>query len=169
MGRPDIIDEVYAWQVNAGNAEKPYDDLLEASFQIEEALEGMPFVGDLAEVLSVPSDLPKLENHVSRAIVGYALDGTGDFVTSGVVSDLERFDKALDAIVFAIGSIAKLKLSADDLKEGLRIVNNANVQKLGCPRDQEGKLLKPEGFIEPQPELQKILDRRFGNNPEEYS
>ena len=35
------IKEIVKWQRDAGNAAKPYDDFLESSFQIEEALEGL--------------------------------------------------------------------------------------------------------------------------------
>ena len=33
------IKEIVKWQKDAGNAAKPYEDFLESSFQIEEALE----------------------------------------------------------------------------------------------------------------------------------
>jgi len=40
------------------------------------------------------------------------------------------------------------------------IVMKANNAKLGCPKDEYGKLMKPDNFPNPEPELQKLLDSR---------
>lgn len=144
-----VIHDIYDWQVAAGNVERGYDDFLESSFQIEEALE--PFQVDYL------SNLLKCEptrTTISRAIVECTKFG------DQVVSDVDRLDKACDAIVFAIGSIAKLGLNPDQLCRALSVVNDANQAKLGCPRDSEGKLLKPDDFPNPEPRLQEILDER---------
>lgn len=155
-----ILGDIYQWQVDAGNASRPYDDFLESSFQIEEALEG--FRTDnlyrvLLEAESRASNEVPTENtpkELSRAIVN-----TTDWSTSEL-SDVDRLDKACDAIVFAVGSIAKLGLSPEQLTRALEIVNNANKAKLGCPRDEHGKLMKPADFPNPEPLLQELLDER---------
>jgi predicted HAD superfamily Cof-like phosphohydrolase len=153
----NVIKDIYKWQVDAGNASKPYDDFLESSFQIEEALEGLndlPYLqtrlhsdGESHEELCTPKGC-------SRQIVRLA---TMDDKTP--LSDVDRLDKACDAIVFAIGSMAKLGLDAHGITQALSIVNQANKQKLSCPRDSEGKLLKPEGFQGPEAKLQELLDK----------
>lgn len=56
--------------------------------------------------------------------------------------------------------MAKLGLTPQQIQRGLLVVNHANVQKLGMPRDEHGKLLKPDNFVGPETELQKILDER---------
>jgi hypothetical protein len=134
------LEQIYQWQVAAGNASRPYDDFLESSFQVEEALEGF----NLGDYYSNPKE-------ASRAIVEpFTFEGT----------DVDRLDKALDAIIFAVGSIAKLGLTPEQLERALLAVNSANQQKLSMPRDEHGKLTKPADFVGPEPELQKILDER---------
>ena len=149
------IKEIVRWQRDAGNAAKPYEDFLEASFQIEEALEGFTDLPELAKVLSrsdkvtVKSESPK---DLSRAIVALAGTECDD------ISDVERLDKACDGIVYAIGSMTKLGLDHHAITKALNIVNDANKAKLGMSRDAEGKLLKPEGFVGPEVKLQELLD-----------
>ena len=151
------IKEIYAWQKAAGNAVKPYDDFLESSFQIEEALEGFTDLFELAKVLSrsdkitVKSESPK---DLSRAIIALASTEYDD------ISNVDRLDKACDAIIFAIGSMAKLGLDHHAITKALNIVNDANKAKLGMSRDSEGKLLKPDNWekYSPEPKLQELLD-----------
>ena len=160
------IKEIAKWQKDAGNTAKPYDDFLESSFQIEEALEGFGNLREVAMVLNkeffniCPTDSPK---DISRAIVMTAQaevydengESTGEPET---LSDVDRLDKACDAIVFAIGSMTKLGLDHHAITKALIIVNEANKAKLNCNRDAEGKLLKPEGFVGPEVKLQELLD-----------
>ena len=149
------IKEIVKWQRDAGNAAKPYVDSLESSFQIEEALEGFTDLFELAKVLSrsdkitVKSESPK---DLSRAITALAGTEYDD------ISNVERLDKACDAIIFAIGSMAKLGLDHHAITKALNIVNDANKAKLGMSRDSEGKLLKPESFVGPEVKLQELLD-----------
>ena len=150
------IKEIVKWQRDAGNAAKPYDDFLESSFQIEEALEGLkdiPYLqvrlhseGKSIEELQTPKEC-------SRQIVRLAMMDNKD-----PLDDVDRLDKACDAVVFAIGSMTKLGLDHHAITKALNIVNDANKAKLGMSRDAEGKLLKPEGFVGPEVKLQEILD-----------
>lgn len=76
------------------------------------------------------------------------------------MSDVDRLDKACDAIVFAVGSMAKLGLSPSQIHQALNIVMDANQAKTGCPKDAEGKLMKNSKFEGPEEKLQEILDKR---------
>ena len=146
------IKDIYNWQKAAGNLDKPYDDFLESSFQIEEALEGFSELSKLNYILHREDDY-KYKNSpkdLSRAIVATVNDGTP-------ILDVDRLDKACDAIVYAIGSIAKLGLDHHGITKALNIVNNANKAKLGMARDEQGKLLKPDNFTGPEAELAKLL------------
>ena len=150
------IKDIVKWQKDAGNLDKPYDDFLESSFQIEEALEGFNSLEYLGKLLTedemcIESD-PKI---LSRMVVNAALDRE----LSGYedITDVDRLDKACDAIVYAIGSIAKLGLDHHGITKALNIVNNANKAKLGMARDKHGKLLKPTDFTGPEAELAKLL------------
>lgn len=156
------IKEIYSWQKKAGNLDREYDDFLESAFQVEEALEGFPQAGlnELAEQLSEEHYEPHIPQpkELSRAIIHTAKhDYLGDVVP---VADVDRLDKACDAIVYAIGSMGKLGLTPQQINEALLIVNRANLQKLGMPRDEQGKLLKPDDFKGPEPELEALLEKR---------
>ena len=72
----------------------------------------------------------------------------------------QEFDKAIDGIWFNVGKLAKMKLSREQVREGFEAVYDANMSKIGGPKDEHGKQLKPEGWVGPEVELQKILDKR---------
>lgn len=155
----DFVQRIYDFNKDNGLIDKGYSDFLESSFQIEEALEGfgdLPYLqcrlhsdGDYHEELCNPKEL-------SRQIVRLAeMDSKPTNM-----SDVDRLDKACDAVVFAIGSMAKLGLSPAQIHQALNIVMDANQAKLNAKCDSEGKLGKPENFVGPEGELQKILDER---------
>ena len=166
LARPTFVDYIYDFNLIAGLLQKGYDDRLESSFQIEEALEGFPkrnllFLGNIIMGDSFIATT-KLPREVSRAIVTTAeLGGNGPYgEPMTTISDVERLDKACDAVVFAIGSMAKLRLSPDQINRAMRAVTDANLQKLSMPKDAQGKLAKPTNFIGPEVVLQAILDER---------
>lgn len=153
----NIIQQVYDFNEKADLLSKGYSDELESAFQIEEALEGFDLEylhtllsnQDATYFEQLPSsDSPK---HISRAIIAN---------TAGTLSDVDRLDKACDAIVFAIGSMAKLGLTPLQIEQALNIVTSANLQKLDMPKDDHGKLTKPADFVGPEVKLQELLDQR---------
>ena len=146
---PSFIDEIYSFNQQAGLLEAGYDDFLESSFQIEEALEGFPFIG--AKVSMEVSG-----NHSAKDISREFLNQLG----TCHLTDVERLDKACDAIIFAIGSIAKLGLTPQQIATAISIVTSANLQKLYMPKDEFGKLTKPADFVGPEVQLQALLDAR---------
>lgn len=166
----NIFERIYDFNSQAGLLDKPYDDFLESSFQIEEALEGF----DVSNIVHYSMPRPDLEDQewvasisnpkdVARKIVSLCAT-TQDPLTLewsiSSLSDVDRLDKACDAIVFAVGSIAKLKLTPTQIEQALHIVMDANAAKLGCPKDSYGKLQKPAEFPNPEPRLQALLDSR---------
>lgn len=148
----DFVTRIYEFNRDNGLLDKGYDDFLECSFQIEEALEGFP-MDTLAQKLGKTQDYANPKD-ISRLILKYSQDYAPELL------DVDRLDKACDAIVFAVGSIAKLGLKPAQIHEALNIVMDANLAKSGCPKDTEGKLLKPDNFPNPEPKLQLLLDLR---------
>ena len=142
----DHIDAIYQFNEQAGLLEQGYNDFSESAYQIEEALENY----EIAHGFTVHLDTPK---EMSRTIVR----AQGPFIGT----DVDRLDKAIDAIVFAVGSIAKLGLTPPQIREAIEIVTTANLQKLSNIKvDSNGKLLKDSNFIGPETKLQELLDRR---------
>ena len=144
----DFVQRIYDFNKDNGLLEKGYSDFLESSFQIEEALEGF----DIKEVSQNTTDY-RLTTSSAKELSRYILDRE-----KFIGTDVDRLDKACDAIIFAIGSMAKLGLDHHAITKALNIVNDANKAKLGMSRDTEGKLLKPEGFVGPEVKLQELLD-----------
>lgn len=158
MGTPcDFVQQIYDFNKQAGLLEKGYDDFLESSFQIEEALEGFPNLQNLANILTDEESEERVRDdsspkNISRAIVQYVRGNTK-------ISDVDRLDKACDAVVFAIGSMAKLGLTPAQIIEAMNIVTEANLQKLSNIKvDPNGKLLKGSNFVGPETKLQALLD-----------
>jgi len=152
------IKEIYKFNKEAGLLEKGYYDAQESAYPIEEMLEGFEDIQSIAFMLKMdrkyPSDANEV-NHpkeVSRELVKLA----GNFVGT----DVDRLDKHLDAIVFNFGSIFKLGLTPQEAMNALNIVMQANMQKLKVGQDEMGKQMKPEDFVGPEEQLQKLLDKR---------
>lgn len=147
----NFIQEIYDFNKQAGLLEKGYSDFLESSFQIEEALEGF----NIEEVSQNTTDY-QFKTSSAKELARYILEHeqfTG--------SDVDRLDKAIDAIVFAVGSIAKLGLNVEQIYRAIGAVTEANLQKLTMPKDEHGKLTKPANFVGPEVKLQTILDERL--------
>ena len=145
---------IYKFNKDAGLLSKPYSDFLEPSFLIEEALEDLPNLINLAKALENDTPNPK---EIARHIAGLA----GGKDTTKPLTDLQRFDKHIDAIVYAVGGAYKLGLSPQQLEAGIAAVMHSNMQKLKNKKyDEHGKLLKDENFIGPEEALQKILNKR---------
>ena len=156
----NTVKAVCQFNDKAGLSERDFNDRLEASFLIEESLEGFDRLDILAEILSkntlgvkVLSSSPK---DISRAITAIAMSD------ECVISDKDRFDKHIDAYVYTTGAMRKLKLTPQQIESGILVVNQANLKKLGAPKDEHGKLTKPEGWEQfaPEAKLQAILDKR---------
>ena len=160
----NFVQDIYDFNKQAGLLEKGYDDFLESSFQIEEALEGFEGLESLAIELTDEDDdlVEATPKELSRKIVHIAQNGYHvDDSDKIPVPDVDRLDKACDAVVFAIGSMAKLGLTPAQIIEAMNIVTEANLQKLSNIKvDSNGKLLKDSNFIGPEAKLQSILDER---------
>ena len=151
----DFITEIYEFNKLAGLLDQPLDDYREASFIIEEALEGFD-LQKLAHFLHSDGQTPKT---VARSIVTYCRESqSGMYPTA--LTDVERLDKACDAAVFAFGYMFKLGLTPEQAMRAMSIVMAANRQKLTMPRDSFGKLMKSDNFVEPTEKLQKLLEER---------
>ena len=156
----NTVKAICQFNDKAGLSQRGFNDRLESSFLIEESLEGFDRLDILADILSkntlgvkVLSSSPK---DISRAITAIAMSD------ECVVSDRDRFDKHIDAYVYTTGAMRKLKLTPQQIESGILVVNQANLKKLGAPKDEHGKLTKPEGWEQfaPEAKLQAILDKR---------
>ena len=145
----DFVQRIYEFNRDAHLLDQPIDDYREASFLIEEALEGFN-THELALALNAPSDAPK---DIARAIV--ALCKASGTTT---LSPVDRLDKACNSNVFSFGYMLKQGLSVDQCHQAMNAVMDANLQKLTMPRDSFGKLMKPATFIGPEVTLQRIID-----------
>jgi hypothetical protein len=160
------IKRIVQFNHDADLVKSGYSDFLESSFQIEEALEGF-YLDDVLPILEnshpnysqTPHYRPVTAKDVSRAIVTHCINPISETAVAPL-SDVERLDKACDAVVFAIGSMTKLGLNAQQITQALNIVMDSNQAKLKCPKDSHGKLTKPADFPNPEPRLQELLNSR---------
>lgn len=155
---------IYKFNKEAGLLSKPYSDFLEPSFLIEEAFEDLG-TDNLYRVLleskkRASNEVPE-ENtpkQIARALVNCT-----DWSSSSI-TDLQRFDKHIDAIVYAVGGAYKLGLSPQQLEAGIAAVMHSNTKKISAGQDAAGKQLKPSNWKEIEAEqekkLQAILDKR---------
>ena len=152
----DLVQEIYDFNDKAGFLGNGMDSFLETAYILEEAIEGYE------DVFNQPED-PKAPVVTARSwALGFLnqVKEAKELRNLPMPSDVDELDKAIDGVVFNIGKMAKMGLSVDQIKEAFHVVSNANMSKLGAPKDELGKQLKPEGWTGPEPELQKLLDNR---------
>lgn len=166
--------KIYQFNKEAGLLEKPYSDFLEPSFLIEEALEDFntPWLAKVLHNGAFGSDTEVEEERtkpkgLSRWIVSLAreqFDENGNKIEDVTITDLQRFDKHIDAIVYAVGGAYKLGLTPQQLEAGIAAVMYSNMKKISAGQDAAGKQLKPDNWDEIEAEqirkLQAILDKR---------
>ena len=147
---------IYKFNKEANLLSKGYSDFLEPSFLIEEALEDLPGLDNLSYELKISIDSTPKE--IARRIADLA--GGND----AELTDLQRFDKHIDAIVYAVGGAYKLGLTPQQLEAGIAAVMHSNIKKIGAGVDSAGKALKPDNWPEIEAgqvrKLQAILDKR---------
>jgi len=151
----NVFETIVEFNRKAGLLSEPANPKLEASYQIEEALEEYDLT--MLSKLLAPTAGTLNPKDASRQIMNVA---TWEGVPK--IPAVKQLDKAIDAVVFAVGNAAKQGLSAKQIEEAINVVMTANMAKLGCPRDELGKLTKPQDFEEnyaPEPRLQKIIDK----------
>lgn len=145
------IKQIYDFNHKAGLTERGYDDFLENSFQIEEALEGFDLTDLDMHLHGDGSQVPLTAKDMSRSILLHC---------KGTLSDVDRLDKACDAVIFAVGSMTKLGLNPQQITKALNTVMQCNLAKLDMHKDEFGKITKPANFVGPEAKLQAILDER---------
>ena len=143
------IKKIYQFNKEAGLLDRPYSDVREAEFTIEESLEDFD-TSYLAKKLLISEDATPKE--ISRTIV------TGMcIVPEDGIDPVKRFDKALDKLVFTYGDLFKQGFTINQIARGLDAVMNANLSKLSAPVDEHGKQTKPANFMPPEPLLELII------------
>ena len=149
------IQAIVDFNIKAGFLDKqnpkPFNDLGESSYLIEEALE--PYNVDyIASLFQVDKTSAKYEKNPQREVAKAIVANT--LPKSDFIETVQYVDKYLDAIVYAVGSLAKIGLSHQQITAGLNIVTEANLKKTINPQyDDQGKLLKPEGWEKYDPEI----------------
>ena len=147
-----IIDfNAKAGFITGANNFSNFNDTKESAYLIEEALEPyqVEHLASLFELAKHTAEYTKNpQREVAKAIVANTLPES-DFIET-----VRYVDKYLDAIVYAVGSLAKIGLSHQQITAGLNIVTEANLKKTINPQyDDQGKLLKPEGWEKYDPEI----------------
>lgn len=143
------IELIYQFNKDAGLLDAGYDPQLEASMSIEESLEDLSDLPVLAATFGTSNSNPK---HLARIITSLAHH------QSTSIPSIAAFDKHLDNLIINYGSLFKQGFTIDQINRGLIAVMQANLAKLGMPRDEKGKLMKPADFVGPEEKLQEIVN-----------
>ena len=152
-----LLQDIYDFNDKAGFLGQGMDSFKETAYILEEAIEGFE------DVFNNPSD-PKAPVVTARSWSLGLLNAVKDAKEARglpMPEEVDELDKAIDGVVFNIGKLAKMGLSVDQIEAAFKIVSNANMSKIGAPKDDLGKQLKPEGWVAPETLLQGILDERL--------
>ena len=153
---PSLVQDIHDFNRQAGLLGKGMDSFLETALVLEEAIEGYEDVFNMPEdpeapVVTARSWALGFLNQVKEAKEARGLP---------MPAEVDEADKAIDGVYFNIGKLAKMRLSPEQIDRMFGIVHSCNMAKLGGPKDELGKQLKPEGWVGPEDRLQKVLDER---------
>jgi hypothetical protein len=158
-----LIDEIFTFNEKAGLLNDDMDSFKELAYVLEESFEGYEEAYNTQDQDGnrfKPGD----KEYPTARNLGLSLANSikDSFARTGMPlpTEVQEFDKSLDAVFFHIGKLAKMGLSRSQVAEGASVVAECNMAKLDGPKDELGKQLKPEGWTGPEPELQRILDER---------
>lgn len=155
------LKEVYNFNKQADLLEAGYNDKLESAFLIEEALEEFDVSAiinalkpDYQEMFEASKDNnPNKPKDVARFLVSLA------YLNAQPLTKRQKLDKQIDAFVYAAGGIFKLGLSPQQAQEAISAVMHANMKKVGAGKDEQGKQLKPDNWLEIEEQMNKKLDK----------
>jgi len=117
-------------------------------------------VKDFHEAFGHPvSDRPKfLDGDRKYNRIQWMLEEIEEFVLSETIED--QADAMIDLIYFAVGTMVEMGVDPYDI---WNVVQDANMSKLfpdGKPHyNEDGKVIKPEGWSDPQPLILQIIER----------
>lgn len=83
---------------------------------------------------------------------------------------VDQADAYLDILYFALGGLVELGIRPQPLFEIVQAANMAKLGPNGPEYHPDGKIKKPEGWVAPEPLLQKEVARqiRLGDNKEQF-
>ena len=147
------LQAIISFNEKAGLLKNPFEDKKESAYIIEEALESFD-VSYLGRLICL--DPNKIDSHkeVARGLIANTLPLKEPLAKKHIV------DKYLDAIVFAVGALAKMGLTHQDITHLLNVVTDCNMKKLTVGTDSEGKQLKPDDWVGPEERIYSYLDKR---------
>lgn len=103
----------------------------------------------------------KMEPERARIRYKWMLEEIDEFLEADNIYD--QSDAMIDLIYFALGTMVEMGVKPQKLFE---IVHAANMTKLwadGEPHfNEDGKTIKPPGWVDPYPLIKKEIDRREG-------
>lgn len=162
-----LVQDIYGFNDKAGLLDKEFDSFAELAYTFEEAFEGFEECYNTQDENGEPFKPGDKEYPTARSLGISLTNSIKDSVERRglpMPAEVDELDKSIDLVVFNIGKIAKLGLTPEQIERCFKIVSNANMAKLGAPKDKHGKQLKPEGWVGPEEQLQAVLDERSPND-----
>ena len=147
------LQAIVSFNEKAGLLKDPFEDKKESAYLIEEALESFD-VSYLGRLICLDPSKINSPEEVARGLIANTLPLKEPLAKKHIV------DKYLDAIVFAVGALAKMGLTHQDITHLLNVVTDCNMKKLTVGTDSEGKQLKPDDWVGPEERIYSYLDKR---------
>ena len=145
------IQAIIEFNSKANLLNSGFDDKKESAYLIEEALE--PYdVGYLGNILCLDPEKISDHKYVARGIIANTLPANEP------ITKVDTVDKYLDAIIFAVGALAKQGLTHQDITHLLNVVTACNMKKVSAGKDSEGKQLKPSDWVGPEEKIKEYLN-----------
>lgn len=147
------LQAIVSFNEKAGLLKEPFNDKKESAYIIEEALESFD-VSYLGRIICLDPNKIDSPKEVARGLIANTLPLHDLLAKEHIV------DKYLDVVVFAVGALAKMGLTHQDITHLLNVVTECNMKKLTVGTDSEGKQLKPDDWVGPEEKIKAYLNSK---------
>jgi hypothetical protein len=163
-----LVQDIYDFNSKAGLLGAGMDSFKELAYVLEESFEGYEGAyvtkDENGEYFKPGDKYYPTGRHLGLSLAN-SIKEAMSAKDMPLPSEVAEVDKSIDAVWFHIGKLSKMGLTPELIEEAFAAVSYANMSKLGGPKDELGKQLKPEGWVGPEKALEEILSRRPKQQP----
>lgn len=151
-----IVKQIIKWNKDRDNTE--YDPANEYAMLQEEVTEyAHSYIKTVSEFMGIDILTHQVETDEESRELNEKISELIETKEFEAEWKIHQADALADSIFVAVGSLYKLTGSMDKTLKILQAVIDANQEK-GSEKDENGKIIKPVGFVPPEDRIKEILN-----------
>lgn len=152
----NLLKEIIKWNRDRNNVD--YDSTVEFAMLQEEVLEyAHSYILTVSDMMGIDVLAHKVDTEEESREINEKISELVETEEFKKEWEVNQADALADTIFVAVGSLFKLTGSAAKTMKIIEAVIEANQEK-GSEKDENGKIIKPEGFVPPEARIKEILN-----------